>query len=80
MDVLFNNIVGLEQIPFASRSDPLLLDPGTYDLKVNESGGYVTPLIGPVSLRLEAGHSYTLVAMGQRHASTLALEAYPDDK
>jgi hypothetical protein len=80
VDVLFNNIVGLQQVPFANRSDPLLLDPGAYDLKVNESGGYVTPLIGPVSLHLEGGHSYTLVAMGQRHASTLALEAYPDNK
>jgi hypothetical protein len=75
MDVLFNNIVGLQHVAYGHRSDPLLLDTGTYDIKVNTSGD-VDSLIGPVTLRLAPGRAYTLVAMGTQ--SALTLEAYPD--
>ena len=77
MDVLFNNIVGLQRVAYGHRSDALLLDDGTYDIKVNTSGE-VAPLIGPVSLHLERGRAYTLVAMGRSPARPLTLEAYPD--
>ncbi len=83
VDVLLNNLVGLQQVPYGSRSEAVLLDPGPYDIKVNMAGEVATR-IGPVSLRLQPGHSYTLVAMGERAASdpqhSLTLEAYPDDQ
>ena len=77
MDVLFNNIVGLKSVVYGHRSDALLLDDSTYEIRVNEAGE-VTSLIGPITLRLESGHAYTLVAMGHRPARDLTLEAYPD--
>ena len=76
-DVLFNNIVGLERVAFGHRSEALLLDTGTYDIKINLTGD-VMSVIGPVSLRLESGRAYTLVTMGRRSAHGLTLEAYPD--
>lgn len=78
VDVLINNIVGLKRVRYGQRSDALLLDGAAYDLKINVSGGSVAPLVGPVSLRLDAGRSYTLVVMGSRAAGSLTLEAYPD--
>lgn len=78
VDVLINNIVGLKRVGYGQRSDALLLDGAAYDLKINASGSSVAPLIGPVSLRLDAGRSYTLVVMGSRAAGSLTLEAYPD--
>lgn len=77
MDVLFNNIVGLDDVAFGHRSDALLLDDGNYDIKVNTAGDVVS-VIGPISLRLEPGRAYTLVAMGRPSARGLTLEAYPD--
>ena len=65
MDVLFNNIVGLQRVAYGHRSDPLLLDTGTYDIKVNAAGD-VDSLIGPITLRLAPGRAYTLVAMGHQ--------------
>ena len=77
LDVLFNNIVGLERVAYGHRSDALLLETGTYDIRVNEAGA-VASLLGPLSLRLESGRAYTLVAMGRRPDRSLTLEAYPD--
>ena len=82
IDILFNNIVGAPGIVYGTRSPALLLDAGTYDLKVNAAGD-VASLAGPVSLRLRAGHAYTLAVMGKRGSvdpqQSLSLEAYPDD-
>ena len=77
LDLVVNNIVGLENARYGRRSGVLLLDGGSYDLKVVEAGTPY-PLIGPISLRLEPGRTYTLVAMGQAANQTLSLEAYPD--
>jgi len=77
MDVLFNNIVGLKRIAYGHRSEALLLNDGTYDIRVNAAGD-VSSLIGPVSLHLVSGRAYTLVAMGRHPARGFTLEAYPD--
>ncbi len=82
-DLLFNNIAGLPSVAYGSRSGAILLQPGAYDVKVNTAGEAAT-LVGPANLRFQAGHAYTLVAMGQAEATDpregLTLEAYPDDK
>jgi hypothetical protein len=82
-DLLFNNIAGLPSVAYGSRSGAILLEPGAYDVKVNVAGE-VSTLAGPASLRFQAGHAYTLVAMGQADATDphegVSLESYPDDK
>lgn len=79
VDVLFNNIVGLQSVPFGSRSEPILLDAGYYDVKLYTTAGDLTD---PVRLGFRAGRSYTLVAMGRRGGNVgpqpLSLIAYPD--
>ncbi len=77
VDLVVNNIVGLKAVGYGRRSPALTLDGGRYDLKVVPAD---TPdaLIGPVTLRLEPGRTYTLVAMGRASDRTLSLEAYPD--
>ena len=77
VDLVVNNIVGLEAVSYGRRSGVLLLDSGEYDLKVAAAD---TPdaLAGPIHLHLEAGRTYTLVTMGQASNQTLSLEAYPD--
>ncbi len=79
LDLVVNNIVGLEAVAYGQRSGVLLLDSGSYDLKVAAAD---TPdaVAGPIHLRLEAGHTYTLVAMGQASNQTLSLEAYSDTR
>lgn len=77
IDLVVNNIVGLKAVAYGKHSKPLALDGGSYDLKIVAAD---TPaaLIGPVSLKLEPGRAYTLVAMGQVSNQTLTLESYPD--
>jgi len=81
-DLLFNNIAGLPSVIYGSRSGAILLEPGAYDVKVNTAGEAST-LVGPVNLRFQAGHAYTLVALGEANATdpreSLSLESYPDD-
>lgn len=78
VDLVVNNIVGLKSVRYGRRSEALRLEGGSYDLKVVAAH---TPdaLAGPVSLRLDAGHAYTLVAMGQTSMSDMTLEAYADN-
>ena len=77
VDLVINNIVGLQNVAYGKRSPALTLDGGSYDLKIVPAD---TPdaLAGPISLRLEPGRAYTLVAMGRASDGTLSLEAYPD--
>ena len=77
MDLVVNNIVGLGAVAYGRRSPALLLDGGSYDLTVAAAD---TPdaLLSPVTLRLQAGHVYTLVAMGRAENQSLSLEFYPD--
>lgn len=77
IDLVVNNIVGLKAIAYGRRSPVLPLDGGAYDLEIAAAD---TPdaLAVPIHLRLEPGHAYTLVAMGQAADQTLSLEAYPD--
>ena len=77
VDLVVNNIVGLKAVAYGKRSPALMLDGGSYDLKIVPAD---TPdsLIGPITLRLESGRTYTLVAMGRVSDQTLSLEAYPD--
>ena len=77
VDLVVNNIVGLKDVAYGKRSAALMLDGGPYDLKIV---GADTPeaLVGPVTLRLEPGRAYTLVAMGRASDGTLSLEAYPN--
>lgn len=77
VDLVVNNIVGLKAVAYGKRSPGLTLDGGSYDLKIVPAD---TPdaLIGPVTLRLQAGRTYTLVAMGRASDQTLTLESYPD--
>lgn len=77
VDLVVNNIVGLKTVAYGKRSPTLTLDGGSYDLKIVPAD---TPdaLIGPITLRLEPGRAYTLVAMGRVSDQTLSLEAYPD--
>lgn len=76
VDLLFNNIVGLQGIAFGARSEAILLDAGSYDMKLFAAGDADT-LPSPVRVRFQPGHSYTLVAMGRR-GTDLTLIAYPD--
>lgn len=78
VDLVVNNIVGLKAIAYGRRSPALPLAGGSYDFKIVAAD---TPdaLGEPVRLRLEQGHAYTLIAMGQT-ADTLSLEAYPDTR
>jgi hypothetical protein len=82
VDVLFNNIVGIGNTTFGSRSQAVVLNPGGYDVKVIATGD-VRALAGPLVLHFLPGHAYTLVVMGRREATAgpgaLTLEAYPDD-
>ena len=82
-DVLFNNIAGLTDVAYGSRSAGVLLEPGTYDVKVNAAGEAST-LAGPSPVRLQAGHAYTLAAMGRTDAvnpqQSVSIEAYSDDR
>jgi hypothetical protein len=82
VDVLFNNIVGIGDTPFGSRSQPVMLNAGVYDVKVIDTGD-VRALAGPLVLHFQPGHAYTLIVMGRREAmvgpEALTLEAYPDD-
>lgn len=77
IDLVVNNIVGLKAIGYARRSPSLPLDGGAYDLEIAAAD---TPdaLVPPIRLRLEAGHAYTLIAMGRAADQTLSLEAYSD--
>lgn len=77
LDLVINSIVAAKSVPYGGRSTTLALDGGTYDLQVAAAD---TPniLAGPVSLRLEPGHTYTLAAIGNPDDGTLSLEAYPD--
>ena len=76
VDLLFNNIVGLQSVAVGSRSEAILLDAGSYDMKLFAAEN-VDALTGPVRVRFQPGRSYTLVAMGNR-ALGLSLVAYPD--
>ena len=77
LDLVVNNIVGLKAVAYGKRSPALTLDAGSYDLKIVPAD---TPdaLIGPITLRIEPGRTYTLVTMGRVSDQTLSLEAYPD--
>ena len=77
IDLVVNNIVGLKSVAFGRRSEALVLDGGHYDLQIAPTGR-PSPLLGPVSFNLQAGHSYTLVAMGQASDQSLSLEFFPD--
>ena len=77
VDLVLNNIVGLKAVAYGKRSSALTLDSGPYDLKIVPADTPDT-LIGPITLRLEPGRTYTLVAMGRASDQTLTLEAYPD--
>lgn len=78
LDLVVNSIVAAKGVTFGGSS-ALTLDGNTYDLQVV---AYDTAdvLAGPVSLRLEPGRTYTLVAMGDPDDGSLSLEAYPDAK
>ena len=78
VDLVVNNIVGVKSVRYGKRSEALQLDRGSYDLKVVISD---TPdaLASPIKLSLDAGHSYTLVTMGQGASGDLTLEAYADN-
>ncbi|BDI31775.1 hypothetical protein CCAX7_38260 [Capsulimonas corticalis] len=76
---LVNNIVAADATRFAHKSDPMLLNAGTYSFKVIAAeSDDVRPVIGPVDVRLEGGRSYTIIAMGRKSTNSLALEAYSD--
>ena len=79
LDLVVNSIVAAKSVPYGRRSGVLALDGGSYDLQIAAAD---TPniLAGPVSLRLEPGRTYTLVAMGDPDDGSLSLEAYPDAK
>ncbi len=78
MDLVVNTIVGVKDIAYSRRSEPLALDGGPYELQL-AAAGTATMLTGPVHLALLPGHAYTLIAMGQPGSrQTLSLEAYPD--
>ena len=77
VDLVVNNIVGLKSVGYGKHSQALSLDGGPYDWKLVAADTPDT-LLGPVSLRLEPGHAYTLVAMGNAADQTLTLEIYPD--
>ncbi len=79
LDLVVNSIVAAKSVSYGGRSGVLPLDGGTYDLQIAAAD---TPniLVGPVSLRLEPGRTYTLVAMGDPDDGSLSLEAYPDAK
>jgi len=79
VDLVVNNIVGVKAVRYGRRSEPLSLDRGSYDLKVVASDTPDT-LAGPISLSLDAGHSYTLVTMGPSASGDLSLEAFPDGR
>jgi len=77
VDLVVNNIVGLKAVAYGKRSPVLMLDSGSYDLKIVPADTPDT-LVGPLTLRLEPGRTYTLVAMGRASDQTLSLEAYPN--
>ena len=78
VDLVVNTIVGVKDIAYGRRSEPLALDGGAYDLQL-AAAGTATMLTGPVHLILAPGHAYTLIAMGQPGSrQALSLEAYPD--
>ena len=77
LDLVVNTIVGVKSVGYGRRSAPLSLSSGRYDLQLAVPD---TPemLVGPVSLDLKAGQSYTLIAMGRTGDQSLSLEVYPD--
>ncbi len=78
MDLVINTIIGVNNVAYGRRSEPLVLSSGEYDLQI-AAAGTATLLTGPVHLPLLPGHSYTLIAMGQPGSRrSLSLEVYPD--
>jgi hypothetical protein len=77
LDLVVNTIVGVKSVAYGEHSAPLVLASGSYDLQLAAAD---TPemLVGPVSLNLEPGKSYTLIAMGRTGNQSLSLEVYPD--
>jgi len=77
-DVLLDNIVALKSIGYNKRSDPVLIDSGPYDIKINPAAS-ADSAVGPIILTFNAGHAYTLVLMGQPSGSRLTLASYLDN-
>jgi hypothetical protein len=77
VDLVINTIVGLKSVAYGRRSGPVLLAGGHYSLQLAVPNT-AQMLVGPVSLELAPGQSYTLIAMGRLKNQSLTLEAYPD--
>ncbi|MGI4790012.1 MAG: DUF4397 domain-containing protein [Janthinobacterium lividum] len=77
LDLVINTIVGIKSVGYGRRSALVILNSGHYDLQLATSD-MQEMLVGPVSLDLKSGQSYTLIAMGKTADQSLSLEAYPD--
>lgn len=78
VDVLVNGIVAFKSLRFGDRSEPLPLAALPYEWSVKEAGSYVTPLAGPITLKLHGGRSYLIVLMGKASDQTLGIEQFED--
>ncbi len=79
LTISFNNVIALDGVKFGMEAPTITLAPGDYQLKLWRAG-QVPALLGPISVHLEPGHAYTIVAMGRLSDKTLAIPIYDDGK
>jgi len=77
VDVLVNGSRVVSNLVFASVTGLIYLTAGRYDLQLTRSGTNET-LTGPITIDLEAGHSYTLYTTGRAADRTLGLSLLVD--
>jgi uncharacterized surface protein with fasciclin (FAS1) repeats len=66
VDVFVNGAAALEGVAYPAMSAYMSVPAGTYSIAVAPAGaGISAAVIGPVDLTFEAGHSYTIAAIGQ---------------
>lgn len=78
LDVLVNGIVAFKNLQFGDRSEALPLTALPYEWSVKEAGDYVTPLAGPITLKLRGGRSYLIILMGRASDQTLGIQEFED--
>ena len=77
LSLALNNVIAVDALRFKSESEAVSLRPGDYDMKL-WTGNDASQLLGPSTVHLDGGKSYTVVAMGRRVDGSLSLRSYED--
>jgi len=78
VDLLLNDRLAIANLGFGKATDVYMeLAAGTYQAKVAATGT-TAPVLGPLPLRLDAGKTYTLLALGNVGDKTLNVQVLTD--